>query len=180
MHPINIKNGIGINMLDVFIKWSQQRNKPSYRVLGDMFGVGDSTSISVLGRFGVQKHLPYGRLDSDVRQAITREILALHPTRHPTLNALNEAIRTSIKQLKVSRSYRGFRHAMHLPVRGQRSKTNARTQKNHKPRADLLKNSYRRQRGVTKKAKTSFGYFGERSDFSKKTMRRSRTRIVLS
>lgn len=163
-------------MLDVFIKWSQQRNKPSYRVLGDMFGVGNSTSIRVLNRFGVQKHLPFGRLDSQVKQSITREIQNLHPIKHPVLNALTEATRTNIKRLKMTRSYKGFRHAMHLPVRGQRSKTNARTQKNHKPRADLLKSSYRRQNTSSRKAKSNQGYFGERSEFLKKIVGRSRSR----
>jgi len=163
-------------MLDVFIKWSQQRNKPSYRVLGDMFGVGSSTSVKVLNRFGVQKHLPFGRLDAQVKQSITREIQNLHPIRHPVLNALTEATRTNIKRLKTIRSYKGFRHAMHLPVRGQRSKTNARTQKNHKPRADLLKSSYRRQNTASRKAKSNQGYFGERSEFLKKTVGRSRSR----
>jgi|688.fasta_scaffold909556_1 small subunit ribosomal protein S13 len=163
-------------MLDVFIKWSQQRNKPSYRVLGDMFGVGSSTSVKVLNRFGIQKHLPFGRLDAQVKQSITREIQNLHPIRHPVLNALTEATRTNIKRLKTIRSYKGFRHAMHLPVRGQRSKTNARTQKNHKPRADLLKSSYRRQNTASRKAKSNQGYFGERSEFLKKTVGRSRSR----
>lgn len=163
-------------MLDVFIKWSQQRNKPSYRVLGDMFGVGSSTSVKVLNRFGIQKHLPFGRLDAQVKQSITREIQNLHPIRHPVLNALTEVTRTNIKRLKTIRSYKGFRHAMHLPVRGQRSKTNARTQKNHKPRADLLKSSYRRQNTASRKAKSNQGYFGERSEFLKKTVGRSRSR----
>jgi len=163
-------------MLDVFIKWSQQRNKPSYRVLGDMFGVGTSTSIKLLNRFGVQKHLPFGRLDAQIKQSITREVQNLHPIKHPVLNALTESTRTNIKRLKLIRSYRGFRHAMHLPVRGQRSKTNARTQKNHKPRADLLKSSYRRQNTSSRKAKSNQGYFGERSEFLKKATGRSRSR----
>lgn len=163
-------------MLDVFIKWSQQRNKPSYRVLGDMFGVGTSTSVKLLNRFGVQKHLPFGRLDAQIKQSITREVQNLHPIKHPVLNALTESTRTNIKRLKLIRSYRGFRHAMHLPVRGQRSKTNARTQKNHKPRADLLKSSYRRQNTSSRKAKSNQGYFGERSEFLKKATGRSRSR----
>jgi small subunit ribosomal protein S13 len=163
-------------MLDVFIKWSQQRKKPSYRVLGDMYGIGSSTSIKVLNRFGIQKHVSFGRLDSQVKQSITREIQSLSSTKHPVLNALTEATRTNIKKLKSTRSYRGFRHAMNLPVRGQRSKTNARTQKNNKPRADLLKSSYRRQNSTSRKAKSNQGYFGERSEFSKKTIARSRSR----
>jgi small subunit ribosomal protein S13 len=166
-------------MLDVFIKWSQQRNKPSYRVLGDMYGIGDSTSINVLNRFGIQKHLPFGRLDIQTRQDITKEVQRLNPLKYPVLNSLIEVTRTNIKKLKLIRCYRGFRHAMHLPVRGQRSKTNARTQKNHKPRADLLRSSYRRQNTSSRKAKSNQGYFGERSDFVKKTVGRARFRKVM-
>ena len=45
---------------------------------------------------------------------------------------LRREISSSIKRLKDIGSYRGFRHARGLPVRGQRTKTNARTRKGKK------------------------------------------------
>lgn len=45
---------------------------------------------------------------------------------------LKKEIRENIDRLKAIRSYRGFRHMMSLPVRGQRTKSNARTRKGKK------------------------------------------------
>ena len=42
---------------------------------------------------------------------------------------LRKEVRLNIKRLMDIRSYRGLRHKMGLPVRGQKSKTNARTRK---------------------------------------------------
>jgi small subunit ribosomal protein S13 len=41
--------------------------------------------------------------------------------------ALRQAVRANISRLKDIKAYRGIRHARHLPVRGQRTKTNSRT-----------------------------------------------------
>jgi len=44
---------------------------------------------------------------------------------------LRQTIRRNIQRLKDLNTYRGMRHLRHLPVRGQRTKTNARTAKGH-------------------------------------------------
>ena len=47
----------------------------------------------------------------------------------PVEGELKKIVRENIQLLKRIQSYRGLRHSMHLPVRGQRTKTNARTLK---------------------------------------------------
>ena len=90
-----------------------------------IFGVGDATARKVLDKTAVSADTRVRDLsDAEVarlRQAIEREV--------KVEGALRTEIAMNIKRLMDIGSYRGSRHKKGLPVRGQRTHTNARTKK---------------------------------------------------
>ena len=90
-----------------------------------IFGIGRSTARRILETAGVNADLRVRDLnDSDVnklRQAIERDLRVE--------GALRTEVAMNIKRLMDIGSYRGIRHRRGLPVRGQRTHTNARTKK---------------------------------------------------
>ena len=90
-----------------------------------IFGIGRSTARKILDTTGVSPDLRVRDLnDADVnklRQAIERD--------YRVECALRTEVAMNIKRLMDIGSYRGIRHRRGLPVRGQRTHTNARTKK---------------------------------------------------
>jgi small subunit ribosomal protein S13 len=90
-----------------------------------IFGVGRTTAREILEKTGVNSALRVRDLtDADVnrlRQAIEKD--------YRVEGALRTEIAMNIKRLMDIGSYRGIRHRRGLPVRGQRTHTNARTKK---------------------------------------------------
>jgi small subunit ribosomal protein S13 len=90
-----------------------------------IFGIGRTTALSILEKTGVSSALRVRDLsESDVnklRQVIERDVRVE--------GALRTEIAMNIKRLMDIGSYRGIRHRRGLPVRGQRTHTNARTKK---------------------------------------------------
>jgi small subunit ribosomal protein S13 len=90
-----------------------------------IFGIGRATARSIIEKTGVSADLRIRDLtDADVnklRQAIEKD--------HRVEGALRTEIAMNIKRLMDIGSYRGIRHRRGLPVRGQRTHTNARTKK---------------------------------------------------
>ena len=90
-----------------------------------IYGIGRAVSRRILASTGVSPDLRIRDLtDADVnklRQAIERD--------HRVEGALRTEIAMNIKRLMDIGSYRGIRHRRGLPVRGQRTHTNARTKK---------------------------------------------------
>jgi small subunit ribosomal protein S13 len=90
-----------------------------------IYGIGRRTARTILERTGVDTGLRIRDLtDADVnklRQAIERDL--------KVEGALRTEISMNIKRLMDIGSYRGIRHRRGLPVRGQRTHTNARTKK---------------------------------------------------
>ena len=90
-----------------------------------IYGIGDSTALEILEKAGVGRDQRIRDLsDTDVnklRQAIEKE--------YRVEGALRTEIAMNIKRLMDIGSYRGIRHRRGLPVRGQRTHTNARTKK---------------------------------------------------
>ena len=90
-----------------------------------IFGIGRATAQSILEKTGVDQSLRVRDLsETDVnklRQAIERD--------HRVEGALRTEVAMNIKRLMDIGSYRGIRHRRGLPVRGQRTHTNARTKK---------------------------------------------------
>jgi small subunit ribosomal protein S13 len=90
-----------------------------------IYGIGRSRARKILEKSGVDVNLRVRDLtDSDVnklRQVIDRDF--------KTEGALRTEVSMNIKRLMDIGSYRGVRHRRGLPVRGQRTHTNARTKK---------------------------------------------------
>jgi len=90
-----------------------------------IFGIGRPTARKILQTTGVSAALRVRDLnDADVnrlRQAIERD--------YRVEGALRTEVAMNIKRLMDIGSYRGIRHRRGLPVRGQRTHTNARTKK---------------------------------------------------
>lgn len=93
--------------------------------LTSIFGIGKSTSESILNRLGINHNKKVQDLTDDevnhIRNMITSEI--------KVEGALKAEVQANIKRLMDIGSYRGKRHRRGLPVRGQRTKTNSRTRK---------------------------------------------------
>ena len=90
-----------------------------------IFGVGRSTATRILERTGVNPATRVRDLSdaevSRLRQVIERD--------HKVEGALRTEVAMNIKRLMDIGCYRGIRHRRGLPVRGQRTRTNARTKK---------------------------------------------------
>ncbi len=90
-----------------------------------IYGIGRAVSKEILGKTGVSSDLRVRDLtDADVnklRQVIEKD--------YRVEGALRTEIAMNIKRLMDIGSYRGIRHRRGLPVRGQRTHTNARTKK---------------------------------------------------
>ncbi len=101
------------------------RNKRMEVALTYIYGIGRSKSRKILGEAGVEFDTKTDNLaDSEVtsiRNIIDRD--------HKIEGDLRREISMSIKRLMDIGSYRGLRHRKGLPVRGQRTSTNARTRK---------------------------------------------------
>ena len=90
-----------------------------------IYGIGRSVARRILGATGVNPELRIRDLnDSDVNR-LRQEI----EKNHRVEGALRTEVAMNIKRLMDIGSYRGIRHRRGLPVRGQRTHTNARTKK---------------------------------------------------
>ncbi|MEG1049111.1 MAG: 30S ribosomal protein S13 [Oscillospiraceae bacterium] len=94
-----------------------------------IFGIGLSTSQKLLAAAGVSPDTRIKDLTDDEVQAIRDQIESNQIT---VEGDLRRQTALDIKRLVEIGCYRGVRHRKGLPVRGQRSKTNARTRKGPK------------------------------------------------
>lgn len=101
------------------------RNKRVEIALTYIYGIGRSTSKSILDRAGIS---PDKRTE-DLDDGETRRIRELIDSELKVEGDLRREVSLSIKRLMDLGCYRGLRHRRGLPVRGQRTHTNARTRK---------------------------------------------------
>ena len=90
-----------------------------------VFGVGLTSSREILGKLAIDLNKRVKDLTDDEVVAIQREITAGHTVE----GERRKEIMLNIRRLQEIGSYRGLRHKRGLPVRGQRTSTNARTRK---------------------------------------------------
>lgn len=90
-----------------------------------IFGIGRRSAQQILDKAGVDVNKKVGEWDDDesnaIRSIITEEF--------KVEGVLKSQVQMSIKRLLDIGCYRGLRHRKGLPVRGQRTKNNARTRK---------------------------------------------------
>lgn len=89
-----------------------------------IYGVGPSVAKKILTGVGVSENIRTKDLTDDQVKAI-RSVLEVPERRLE--GDLRRDVLANIKRLKEIGSYRGLRHTKHLPVRGQRTKSNSRT-----------------------------------------------------
>ncbi|MBL7890908.1 MAG: 30S ribosomal protein S13 [Bacteroidetes bacterium] len=90
-----------------------------------IYGIGRSTAQKVLAEAGVDVNIKVKDWNDDQLTAI-RNILN---DKYRLEGALRSEVQLNIKRLMDIGSYRGIRHRVGLPVRGQTTKNNARTRK---------------------------------------------------
>ena len=93
-----------------------------------IYGIGRSTAQKVLDRAGVDRHMKVEDWNDDNINTI-RQILSEN---YKLEGELRSETQLNIKRLMDIGCYRGIRHRIGLPVRGQSTKNNARTRKGRK------------------------------------------------
>ena len=101
------------------------RNKRVDIGLSYIYGIGRPLASVVLARTRVN---PATRI-KDLTEAEERELRDIIEKEYRVEGDLRREIQLNIKRLIEIGSYRGLRHKRNLPVRGQRTRTNARTRK---------------------------------------------------
>ena len=100
-----------------------------------VYGIGRSTSNKILGCVGIDPNTHVKDLTEDeeirLREAIEASVTVEGDLRRERSQ--------NIKRLMEIGCYRGIRHRRGMPVRGQRTKTNARVRKGHKPTVGVKK-----------------------------------------
>ena len=119
------------------------RNKQIWVSLQYIYGIGPCLSQRILAQTGISPDTKVSSLTEDevnrIRQFIDGE--------YRVEGELRKEVNLDIKRLIEIGSYRGIRHRYNLPVRGQRTRTNARAQRG--PRKTVAGRGQRR--GMTKK-----------------------------
>jgi small subunit ribosomal protein S13 len=109
------------------------RKKQTWIALTYIYGIGRTTALEICEAAQVDPHLPNEQLSDQqvvrIRQVITET--------YRVEGDLRRDISVNIKRLMDLGCYRGLRHRRGLPVRGQRTHTNARTRKG--PRRSAVK-----------------------------------------
>lgn len=101
------------------------RNKPVWIALTSIYGIGKTTARMLVEHCGIDPMMRVAQL-SDHEVARIREAIQ---SKVRVEGDLRKEVAMSIKRLTDLGTYRGSRHRRGLPVRGQRTHTNARTRK---------------------------------------------------
>jgi small subunit ribosomal protein S13 len=100
-------------------------NKRLEVALTYLYGIGRKLSNQIIAKLGLDPNMRAHRLTED---DIAR-LNALLQSNYTVEGDLRRQIQNNIKRLISIHSYRGMRHRLGLPVRGQRTRTNCRTRK---------------------------------------------------
>ncbi len=101
------------------------RNKRGVIGLTYIYGIGPTSAKNILSKAGINESVRVQEWSNDQVQKIAKII----QEEFRVEGELRSDVQLSIKRLMDIASYRGVRHRKGLPVRGQRTKTNARTRK---------------------------------------------------
>lgn len=105
-----------------------------------IYGIGRVLSNKILKQVGVNP-------DTRVKNLSNSEINALHNViqdEYKVEGELKRIVTDNIKRLSILNTYRGVRHRRGLPVRGQRTKTNARTKRGKRKTVGTVKKEIKR------------------------------------
>ncbi len=101
------------------------RNKRAVIGLTYIYGIGDTTAKKILAKAGIDENRKIAEL-TDEEASLIRNIIT---NDYKVEGQARSEQQLAIKRLMDIGCYRGLRHRRGLPVRGQRTRTNARTRK---------------------------------------------------
>jgi len=87
-------------------------------------GIGWTLSEKIINSVGIESNKRISDLKAEDIAKVTSEL-----EKYPTEGDLMRKVRGSVSRLQTIGSYRGIRHSRGLPVRGQRTRSNARTKR---------------------------------------------------
>ncbi|MCC6737562.1 MAG: 30S ribosomal protein S13 [Planctomycetia bacterium] len=99
--------------------------KPISIGLGYIYGIGDTLAMKILKDVGIDPGIRTKNLSEEQLARLN----AIIEKNYQTEGTLRRQIAQNIQRLKDINCYRGLRHRRGLPVRGQRTRSNARTRK---------------------------------------------------
>jgi len=100
-------------------------DKPTFVSLRYIFGIGPKLAMDICAKAEIEAHVRAGKL---TEEELSR-IAAVIERDYVIEGQLRRQTQQNIARLRDIGCYRGLRHRRGLPVRGQRTKTNARTRK---------------------------------------------------
>ncbi len=100
-------------------------DKPVWVALTYIYGIGDTSGREIIEKAGI----PEGQRAYDLSEDQISELNSIIERDYKIEGELRQEVRRNITRLKKIDCYRGMRHQNDLPVRGQRTQSNARTQK---------------------------------------------------
>ena len=106
-----------------------------------LYGIGPTKALEIIAKVGIDRNLMAKDLTQDQIGAITKILqddLVVE-------GDLRRAVAADIRRLQQINCYRGIRHRRNLPVRGQRTKTNARTRKGKKVTIGAIRDKTQRR-----------------------------------
>jgi len=102
-----------------------------------IYGVGPSNATVILAKAGVDPSLRAKNLDENQLSQIAH---AIQDGKYVIEGDLRRELGINLKRLQGIKCYRGIRHLRGLPVRGQRTSTNARTRKGPRKTVGVQRN----------------------------------------
>ncbi len=116
--------------------------------LTSVYGMGRNNVFEILKKAGVKE-------DKRAKELIGEEIVRLQKALEsvPIEGVLRKMVSENVKRLKQINCYRGLRHKMRLPVKGQRTRSNARTKRGKRVTIGALKKKALQKAEGSKKEK---------------------------
>jgi small subunit ribosomal protein S13 len=99
-------------------------HKHAVIALTAIYGIGKTTAKTILATIGISESTKISELNQETLDVLRDEV-----AKRTVEGDLRREVSMNIKRLMDLGSYRGLRHRRSLPLRGQRTKTNARTRK---------------------------------------------------
>jgi small subunit ribosomal protein S13 len=102
-----------------------------------IYGIGPVNAKAILERAGIDPSIRAGKLDENQMSQIVH---AIQEGKYVIEGDLRRELGMNLKRLQGIKCYRGVRHLRSLPVRGQRTQTNARTRKGPRKTVGVQRN----------------------------------------
>ena len=116
-------------------------NKRIEYALRYIYGIGPAKALEIIEKTGIDRDLKAADLSQDQISKITKIL----QNDMVVEGDLRRSVAADIRRLQQINSYRGIRHRRGLPVRGQRTKTNARTRKGKKVTIGAIRDKTQRR-----------------------------------